>query len=64
MNPLSLKALTSYKIYLDIWILQVIVAETKPTNINHTQQSIPHIIPYFMMDICFIDSKRTNDNIN
>lgn len=64
MKPLSLRALTSYKIYLDTWILQVIIAETKPMTINHAQQSISHIIPYFMMDIYFIDIKRTNDNIN
>lgn len=64
MKPLSLIALTWYNIHLDNWILQVIIAETKPTNINHTQQSIPHIISYFMTDICCIDIKRTNDNIN
>lgn len=50
-------ALTSYKIYPDSRILQVITAETKPNNINYAQKSSPHITPYFMMDICFIDKE-------
>lgn len=44
MKLLNLITLASYQIYLDIWIPQAIVAETKPTNISHAQKSSPHII--------------------
>ena len=53
--------MTSYKIYLDIRILQVTIAEIKPTNINHAQKCSPHIIPCFTKDNCSTDIKRTHD---
>jgi hypothetical protein len=63
MKSLSLIALTSYKFYLDSWVLQLIIVEAKPT-INHAWKNGPHIILYFMIDICLINIKRINDNIN
>lgn len=54
----------SYKIHLDSCIPLVIIAESKPTNIKHAQKSSLHYHSQFLVDICFIDIKRTNDNIH